>query len=67
MSFQNNILFKSPFNRQFPSSEKSHFQNELKLNEKTFLVKTSFICMRKKIIFISLEWLRCLKQAMATR
>ena len=34
------------FNRPFPSSINSHFQNEAKCT--TFLVKMSFICMRMK-------------------
>ena len=39
-------------NRPFPSSKNSHIQNEAKC--KTFQVKMSFICMRIKIIFISM-------------
>ena len=34
---------KSTFNRPFPSSKKSHFQNEAKCE--TFVVKMSFICI----------------------
>ena len=59
MSFQNNILFKSPFNRQFPSSENSHFQNELKLTEKTFLVKTVLFAWEKKNHF-HITWMASL-------
>ena len=36
--------------RPFPCSKNSHFQNEAKC--KTFLVKTSFICMRIKTHFL---------------
>ena len=43
--------------RTFPYSKNSHFQNEAKC--KTFLVKTSFICMRIKKSF-SYNWLRTL-------
>ena len=32
-----------PYNRPFPSSKKSHFQNEAKCE--TFVVKMSFICI----------------------
>ena len=39
-------------NWPFPSSKNSHFRNEAKF--KTFLVKMKFICMRIKIIFISM-------------
>ena len=38
-------------NRPFPSSENSHFQNEAKC--KTFVVKMSFICMRKNHFHIN--------------
>ena len=36
-------IVQCPFNRPFPSSKKSHFQNEAKCE--TFVVKMSFICI----------------------
>ena len=39
--------------RTFPCSKNSHFQNESKC--KTFLVKTSFICMRIKYHFLIID------------
>ena len=39
-------------NRPFPSSKKSHFQNEAKCE--TFVAKINFICIIIKIIFISM-------------
>ena len=38
-----NILNRTQVNRPFPSSKKSHFQNESKCE--TFVVKMSFICI----------------------
>ena len=39
-------IVQCPFNRPFPSSKKSHFQNEAKCE--TFVVKMSFICITTK-------------------
>ena len=48
------ITWMTTLNRPLPSSKNSHFQNEAKCT--TFLVKMSFICMRKKNHFHIKGW-----------
>ena len=47
-----NVLQTTEVYRPFPGSKNPRFQNEAK--NKTFLMKMSFICIRIKLIFISM-------------
>ena len=49
--FENVLQFTEAY-RPFPGSKNPRFQNEAK--NKTFLMKMSFICIRIKLIFISM-------------